>query len=351
MSRLAPGRPLPAADDVLADVLDLGIAAPLALDAFVNVGSVAWSDDVATACVECAHRPRLLLNPEWVREWCGTRERLALLVLHELSHISLGHTRLCPRVTAAQNIAFDALINARLLHAIRARGFDPGAFAALPQSCYAAAEAPFFILRPPPGWPDRPDWETSAGCSEPLRRVHARLYHGQKLLHDVTYTEILLALAESGVSNTGEAGAELLARLLGGHGATPEEAAALSSGRAAAAAEVFAGSIAALADAGDGQGWGGRGIAQFLQLARHRAERQLQQAREKLLRQVFAPQPGGFARYATRATPVLSVDPARDRRAAARRLLARRFGAPGSANRRAGVRERRPDRVAAAVYL
>jgi len=347
-------RNLPSADDVLAGVLDLGLAAPLALGAFVHVSSVEWSTGVTTACVECAHRPRLLLNPDWVSEWCGTRERLAMLVLHELSHISLGHTRLCPRVTPAQNIAFDALINARLLQLIRQHGFDARPFAALPQSFYRADEAPFFILRPPPGWPAEPDWNASAGCPEPLRRVHTRIYNWHKLLHDVTYTEILLALGEAGVPNTGAPDSELLQRLLGGHGGTPEETAALSSGRDGSASEALERSLAAIENlqgGESGQGWGGRAGTAQLQLEQHRAERRLEQALRKLLQQVFVRQQAGLRRFTLSSTPILSVDPSHDRRAAARRLLAQRFGSPQPLLFAAHISERRPDPVAAAVYL
>ena len=92
------------ADAYVSAILDLAAARPLALDAFLRVAAVEWNAGVSTACVECADRPRMLLNPQFVESMCGTRERLALLVLHELSHISLGHTRLYSRATVAHTL-------------------------------------------------------------------------------------------------------------------------------------------------------------------------------------------------------------------------------------------------------
>ena len=86
--------------------------------------SIEWSREVRTACIECADRPRLLLNLEFVQRSCTTRERLTALILHELAHVSFGHTRLFPRPTPAHNVAFDALINATILAQLEAR--DPG---------------------------------------------------------------------------------------------------------------------------------------------------------------------------------------------------------------------------------
>ncbi len=76
--------------------------------------SIEASDEVPTACVTTGARSRLLVNPEFVARHCRTDEHLAMLVLHELYHVLLGHTRLYPRVTPAQNWAFDCLINAQL---------------------------------------------------------------------------------------------------------------------------------------------------------------------------------------------------------------------------------------------
>ena len=185
------------ADAHVAAILDLAAARPLALDAFLRVAAVEWNTSVSTACVECADRPRMLLNPLFVERMCDTRERLALLVLHELSHISLGHTRLYSRATAAHNIAFDVVINATILTGLERAAIDAAPYAALLESLYEPHESPWFLLRPPPGWPKRPNWEASRSCATPLRDIHRRLYSDipeATAADDVTYGEILALL-------------------------------------------------------------------------------------------------------------------------------------------------------------
>ena len=96
--------------------------------------------------------------PAWnaarLRGCCSTRGSwtnidLFLLILHELYHVILGHTRLFPRVAPIDNIVFDAVINSMLCRTVgrtvgtklftRLNGYD-----SLPER----------LLRPPPGWPD-----------------------------------------------------------------------------------------------------------------------------------------------------------------------------------------------------
>ena len=340
---------LPAyADDCVADVMDLPLAAHFALRAFASVTSVEWSTGVETACVECVHRPRLLLNPAFVAERCGTRERLAMLVLHELSHISLGHTRLYPRLTPAHNVAFDAVINARVLHAIWKHGIDASLYAELLTDYYQPAEAPLFILRPPPGWPEASDLEASAGCPDALRAIHERLYSPCGPDREaVTYTEIVLALQE-GYADACDAAQ---ARLLGAHGLTAEEQYALACGRDGNAAEAFPAAVRALLGDSSQRGWGGRQAEANHAIAGHRAERRLQQALRKLLQHVFVASEQGSPRVAHEVTPFISVDPTRDRRAPARHLLARHFGAPRPLLFDARELRPRRDRHAATIYL
>ena len=69
---------------------------------------------VPTAAVTLGGRSRLLLNPQFVAENCPADHDLVMLVLHELHHVALGHTRLFARLTPAENWAFDCVINAQL---------------------------------------------------------------------------------------------------------------------------------------------------------------------------------------------------------------------------------------------
>ena len=90
---------------------------PVAQSAFarlLHLLDIEATDSVPTAAVTLGDRSRLLLNPKFVAENCPADHDLVMLVLHELHHVALGHTRLFPRLTPAQNWAFDCVINAQL---------------------------------------------------------------------------------------------------------------------------------------------------------------------------------------------------------------------------------------------
>lgn len=167
------------------------------MGALVRLFSIEATTSVPTAAVTCRVRPRLLINPDFVRDYCRTDEHLFLLVLHELYHVLLGHTRLYPRPTLLHNIAFDAIINAsicRRLHAPEHRGFFEVANPAL--------TLPSVLLRPPEGWPEDPHYE---GPTREIRGFVRRLYPPQKpgggfpAISMPTYGELLALLrAEAG---------------------------------------------------------------------------------------------------------------------------------------------------------
>jgi hypothetical protein len=355
VSALAPlkaARRLGPADELVAGVLEMAAARSLALDALLSVSAVEWSAEVATACVECTDRPRILLNPLFVERHCTTHERLAMLVLHELSHISLGHTRLYPRPTPLHNVAFDAVINASLLTSLRGRDTDVGLWSALLEDVYGAAESPFFMLRPPPGWPEQPRWQASAGCPEALREIHHRLYtagrRGGGLL-SVTYTEIVAALAAA-VGAGGDRTDSLLGRLLGGHGGTDVERAAETAGRDAHAAEALDPVFRALGlDEAPAAGPGGEPYLRVLE--RRERERALERELAGLLRRVFVEDRSGRPRWSAEVVPTVSPDPGRDRRAATRRAAARILGAPEPLLFRSEVTRLRAERRSGRVYL
>ena len=52
------------------------------------------SEETTTAAVEYKAEPRLLISPHFVAQSAETPEKLFMLVMHELHHILLGHTRL-----------------------------------------------------------------------------------------------------------------------------------------------------------------------------------------------------------------------------------------------------------------
>jgi hypothetical protein len=103
--------------------------------------------DVPTAAVTLGLDSRLLVNPDFAEAHCRTDAALVMLVLHELWHVALGHTRLYDRLTPAQNWAFDAVINAQLC-----RQFPDAAHTRLFRELYDADRLPWALLRPPEGW-------------------------------------------------------------------------------------------------------------------------------------------------------------------------------------------------------
>ena len=187
------------------DLLDrIWEAVPVTQPAFarlLGLLDVEVSDEVDTAAVTGGARSRLLLNPGFIASHCRTRERLAMLVMHELSHVLFGHTRLFPRVTRAQNWAFDAVINAHLC-----RQFPKPEWTALFRGLYSAERFPEALLRPPEDWTsEQPRWRLRGERG----RVHQALYSDVS----VTYGE-LFELLETVLVTVGDDG---LPGLLGTH--------------------------------------------------------------------------------------------------------------------------------------
>jgi len=344
------------AHERVAEVLDLVGAGPLALDALASVRQVEWSDQVTTAAIECHSRPRLLLNPGFVERYCATRERLAALLLHELAHVTLGHTRLFPRPTLLHNIAFDAVINRLVLTALKTAGLDLAPFAEFFTEIYEPDESPWFLLRPPPGWPEAPRWTASGGVAEPIRELHRRLYDPRVRsgTPDVTFGEIVALLreehGEAGVD--GVLGKDALERLLGAHGTTATEAAMISGDRDGKVVQWLPAIDRVLGRAlTDSTQRGGGGALSSQQLPATRAASPLVVALRTLLgRSVMV---GGRDSRRLEQVEVPCQSPMRDkdRRAPALQRLARHFGAPEPllfAHTRTAMR-RSPVRVS--VYL
>jgi len=144
-------------------------AASYEMETFSRLAGVVTTRDIPTAAVECKHRPRLLINPDFVEEYCSRDEHLFLLVMHELLHVMLAHTSLFPRMTQAQNIAFDAVINARLMHQ-----FPKPAYMGFFDRVNPPDKFPHLLLRPPVGWPDNPQYPDvgPAGTQRILRQLY-----------------------------------------------------------------------------------------------------------------------------------------------------------------------------------
>lgn len=207
--------PWPTAHELRARIFSVLPAASVHLDKLLGLADVVVTTQVPTAAIECRAHPRLLVNPHFVAQHCRTDEHLFMLVMHEIAHVTLGHTRLFPRPTPASNVAFDAVINAALC-----RQFPGPEYTSFFSEFYAWEHPVARLLRPPPGWPDQPQ-PLPAGANAVERDVHARLYGAGQ---DITYVELLALLQLLGGPGAWEALA-----LLGDHDGTPDEQAVADS--------------------------------------------------------------------------------------------------------------------------
>ncbi len=162
--------------DLVTRILDCVPPGTYALHGLLRLVDVAESDEVPTAAIVGGAAPRMLVNPAFAGRYAATPERLLMLVMHELHHVILGHTRLLPVSTALDNVVFDAVINALLCRAFP----DPRGIALL-TDFYAPDEVPAALLRPADGWqPDRPGAAAagrSCAAGHPrLADVHRALY-------------------------------------------------------------------------------------------------------------------------------------------------------------------------------
>ena len=158
-------------------------AATYQMEKLFGLFDIEFSEETQTACVECRATPRLLLNKAFLDEYCRDDGDLFLLILHELYHVILGHTRLFPRGSPIDNIVFDAVINSMLCRTV---GRTVGTRLFTRINSYDSL--PERLLRPPPGWPD--DFK-DALAALPLdeQRITGLLY-GEAEPSEITYRDI-----------------------------------------------------------------------------------------------------------------------------------------------------------------
>lgn len=273
--------------------------------------SVEASREVPTAAVTTGARSRLLVNPDFVARHCRTDAHLTMLVLHELYHVLLGHTRMHPRVTLAQNWAFDCIINAQLCHLYPTLEYTSFF------SAFTQPGGPWSLIGPPPGWPSY--WRFA---SDAFGQVHRRLYNDE----GATVSE-LFDLLERVAIRLDPADAR---RLLGSHGISADgiegtrEAAAGGEGEdgdAAGLREVARSIVARwpMEQLRSGADDGGALEAWRVDARGNRAARR---ALGRLLRTAAAGRGGGPRVLRPAAVPALVPIPnARDRRAQVQRLV------------------------------
>ena len=176
---------------------------PVAQSAFarlLHLLDIEATDSVPTAAVTLGDRSRLLLNPKFVAENCPADHDLVMLVLHELHHVALGHTRLFPRLTPAQNWAFDCVINAQLC-----RLYPEPHHTALFRRYYRADAMPQALLRPPEGWRTRQVRWLPGRAGD----MHRALYSDESVTYADLY-QLLPALAAADEDGFGLAPQHLL---------------------------------------------------------------------------------------------------------------------------------------------
>lgn len=156
-------------------------AGELALDHLLSLFSIAYSTKIPTAAVQTLVPPKLLFNREFVDKHCRTDEHLLMLLMHEMYHLVLGHTRLFPLVTPAHNFAFDAVINSMICKSMP--GYEYVSFF----TGLYRDEGIEALLRPPESWsPEREDrarWKLKGD----LLAAHKALYTEDG---DLTYRDI-----------------------------------------------------------------------------------------------------------------------------------------------------------------
>lgn len=177
-------------------ILNVLPAATYHMDRFLSLTDVVVSDRTETACVETGPQPRLHLNEDFVSEYCQRDEHLLMLVMHELYHVILGHTRMFPRLTVAHNIVFDAVINSILCHE-----FPDDPYASFFRQVNPSDDFPSRLLRPPSGWPNG-TIEVPPSASDKERAVISLLYG--KRFDTVTYHEIFELLKEEFAAKQGD---------------------------------------------------------------------------------------------------------------------------------------------------
>lgn len=171
------------------------------LEMLLKLSDIHWSDAISTAAVTGGGSPQLLFNREFVQRYCSLEEDFMMLVLHELHHLLYGHHNLFKGAGEAHNIAFDAIINARLC-----RSWKTLRHAHLFQQVYQEPGFPEILLCPPPGWPNGPavadirkEKERLEKTLDPrlvwnIQYLRGKLYLGNG--NDVTYEDILRLLQE-----------------------------------------------------------------------------------------------------------------------------------------------------------
>ncbi len=176
-------------------ILDCFPSGAYALNTLLRLLDVVETTEIETAAVECRADPRMLVNPEFVDRWAETPEKLLMLVMHELHHVLLGHTRFFPRATAVDNLVFDAVINALLC-----RMFPASEHTSFFTDFYSDEEFPACLLRPAKRWSPRTGGPLPPGLKEskysPLQDPYRALYSETGASYEDLYDALRKVITE-----------------------------------------------------------------------------------------------------------------------------------------------------------
>lgn len=166
------------------------------MQTIIRLAGIVATRRVPTASVEAKRRPRMMINPDFVQDNCTRDEHLFLLVMHELWHVLLAHTRMYPMSTRAHNIAFDAIINSALMGK-----FSTPEYMGFFDKLYKADEFPYCLLRPPVGWPANPVYPDVGpkGTKELIERLYPKNNFRPFFSQAPLYEEVLQLLVDSGM--------------------------------------------------------------------------------------------------------------------------------------------------------
>jgi hypothetical protein len=173
-------------------IFDCLPAGRYALSGLLRLLDVVVTEEIPSAAVECHKTPRLLINPSFVAVHAQTNEKLMMLVLHEIHHVLLGHTKRLPSKTKADNFVFDCVINAMLC-----RMFAQPEYTALFTDYYPEDLFPHCMLRPPSVWnPKFKGFEVPKGLQDPKFAAARSVYQSLYSVEGASYDEIRRVLPQ-----------------------------------------------------------------------------------------------------------------------------------------------------------
>jgi len=124
------------------EIIDILAGNIPALGALLRVTDIQASTSITTACVTNRGAPVIMYNPEFVNKHCKTKAHMAMLLLHEIYHVLLGHT-MAKAITPTDNLIADAIINAMICMQYQSFGFQ-----SFFMDLYDKKEMPAAFLRP-----------------------------------------------------------------------------------------------------------------------------------------------------------------------------------------------------------